>query len=468
MQLIFHGGAQEVGRSCIELRTGGDRFLFDCGLKFHDHGFDYPAKLFEARAIDGVFLSHAHLDHSGALPFFSHYYMHCPIFCTKETERITKILLQDSWKISHIKHLCEAYDKSDMRSVFKNAKTVRFNEEKNYRSIKYTYLNAGHIPGSASVRIRAEGLTVLYSGDYNTESTQLMQPSDPGSWGDVDVFITEATYGARDHPNRMSVEETFLKHVEEVIGRGGRVLLPVFAVGRAQEILLLLAKKKWKVPIYMDGMAKKVTHVAVDEHSPYVRNHDQLKWMYEHIELISSNNHRETVADGPGIFLATSGMLSGGPAILYLESLWNDPKSAVLLNGYQSPGTAGWRLLNEGTFFVDGTVQKATCEVTQYDFSAHLSRTDIQEAIMKVKPRIVIFNHGDVQACEALSLWAKEHVGCQVYAPVVGDQIDISEKGEVSHQHVYDSDDGYRFPNEHQHGDSCTFAGHTNHVEHDD
>jgi putative mRNA 3-end processing factor len=93
VDLIFHGAAYEVGRSCIEVRTGHDRFLLDCGLKFHEEGFDYPAKVFEVRAMDGVFLSHAHLDHSGGLPFFEHYKMICPIFCTQETKQITQILL---------------------------------------------------------------------------------------------------------------------------------------------------------------------------------------------------------------------------------------------------------------------------------------------------------------------------------------------------------------------------------------
>lgn len=467
MQLIFHGGAQEVGRSCIEVRTGGDRYLLDCGLKFHEHGYDFPAKVFEARALDGVFLTHAHLDHSGGLPFFEHYHMGCPIFCTPETVKITKILLEDSYKIARIKHLAQVFDRRDLRKALRDTRFTQFNVEKQHRSIRYALLNAGHIPGSASIRLRAEGITLMYTGDYNTQASQLMQPSDPSTWGQVDVLITEATYGARDHPDRAAVEQAFLAKVEEVVRRGGRVLIPVFAVGRAQEILILLSQRKWDVPIYMDGMAKKVTRVIVDGPSPYVTNKAALKAMFEHAELISSSSHREHAADRPGIFLATSGMLQGGPAIVYLEQLWADPHSAVLLTGYQSPGTLGHLLDTERRTVIQGQPVSVQCEVQRFDFSAHLSRADIEQAILAVRPRVIIFNHGDREACESMRQWAQQHTGAHVYVPQVGDQIDISERGETSHQHIYDRDDGYDFPAEHQHG-RMQAPPEQRHVEHDD
>jgi putative mRNA 3-end processing factor len=451
VQLIFHGAAQEVGRSCIELQTQGDRFLLDCGLKFHEAGFDYPAKVFEVRHVNGVFLSHAHLDHSGGLPFFEHYRMICPIFCTQETREITQILLKDSHKIARIKHLHEAFSNLELKQVYKSMKDVVCNKEEQFRGIKYNFLNAGHIPGSASIKVTAEGITVLYTGDYNTRRTQLMQEADPHTWGHVDVLITECTYGNRQLPSRDSLEEEFLDHVAAVLKRGGRVLIPVFAVGRAQEIAIMLGKRDWPVKIYMDGMAKKVTRAVLDGKSPYVINRDKLAHMFSNVEFVKSDDHRTKAAEGPGIFLTTSGMLQGGPAIRYLEHLWSDKNSAVLLTGYQVKNTNGWMLDQEQTCYLAGYRTKVQCEVKRYDFSGHLSSEDIKQTILAVQPRILILNHGNVEATAAIASWARDHLRCEIFTPEIGEQITISADGKPSSMKLYDECIGEECIYEHQH-----------------
>jgi putative mRNA 3-end processing factor len=455
LDLIFHGAAQEVGRSCIELRTAGDRYLLDCGLKFHEAGFDYPAKVFEVREVDGVFLSHAHLDHSGGLPFFEHYRMLCPIFCTQETKLVTQILLKDSHKIARIKHLHEAFSDIDLKDVSAHMKLVSFDTATQFRSLKYTFLNAGHIPGSASIKIQAEGVSLLYTGDYNTRTTQLMQPADPATWGHVDVLITECTYGMRTLPDRGQLEIDFLNKVDQVIRRGGRVLIPVFAVGRAQEILVMLSKRQWPVPIIMDGMAKKVTRAILDGPSPYVINKERMAKAFDQVEFVSSEDHRNQAAERQGIFLTTSGMLQGGPAIHYLEHMWSDKNSAVLLTGYQVKGTNGWLLDTEKTAYLGGYRTKVQCEVERYDFSGHLSNEDIKQAILAVQPRVLILNHGNKEATDALCMWAKQSTKCEVLTPQVGDMVTISPGGPsitklyedcvgseciFEHQHAHDND----------------------------
>ena len=457
MQLIFHGGAQEVGRSCVELRTGEDRYLLDCGLKFHEGGYDYPAKVFESRALDGVFLSHAHLDHAGGLPFLVHYKMHCPIFATHETQEIARILLKDSERVAHLRHLCEAFTRDDMKETFGKFEHAPYGTERQMRSIAYTFFNAGHIPGSAAVRVRTEGLSLLYTGDYNTETTRMMLGADPRAWGRVDILITESTYAQRDHPDRDAVEREFLAHVERVIRAGGRVLIPVFAVGRAQEVLLMLERKTWDVPVYVDGMARKVTEAIIDGPSPYATSKNLLKASLRKAQPIRSRQQRIGVAEERGIFVTTSGMLQGGPAMYYLEQLWNDPKSAVLLTGFQVHGTPGWRLDTEGIARIEGETRQVLCEVKRYDFSAHLSRQGIQETILTLRPRIVIFMHGDPEATKALADWTREQ-GATVYSPAVGDQIDISPDGTTSALHAYTAEDNYPFPQEHQHEKACISA----------
>jgi putative mRNA 3-end processing factor len=450
LQLIFHGGAQEVGRSCIEVRTGGDRYLLDCGLKFHEAGFDYPAKVFEVKALDGVFLTHAHLDHSGGLPFFDHYRMLCPIFCTTETKEIAQILLKDSHKIARIKHLHEAFGNLELKDAIKHMTGVTFNKPQPFRNIVYTYYNAGHIPGSASIKVEAENFSVLYTGDYNTRSTHLMIPADPHSWGHVDVLITEATYGARELPDRERLQEEFLARVEEVVQRGGRVLLPVFAVGRAQEILIMLASKTWPVPVYLDGMAKKVTRATLDGNSPFVRNKELLGRLFGKVGLVTSDEHRALIAQNPGIFISTSGMLQGGPAIHYLEQMWSDERSAVLLTGYQVKGTNGWLLDNDRMAYIGGYRTRVRCDVQRFDFSGHLDRKDIQNVVLAVRPRILIVNHGNRENIAGVVDWAKALGWCQVFAPEVGEQVEIGPAAATTLK-IYDEGSGATYLDEHVH-----------------
>lgn len=470
MQLIFHGGAQEVGRSCIELRTAGDRYILDCGLKFHEAGFDYPAKFFDVKELDGVFLTHAHLDHSGGLPFFEHYRMLCPIYCCTETKTIAQILLKDSHKIARIKHLHEAFSNVDLKEVATHMAGVRFNQTQPFRTIKHTFYNAGHIPGSASIKIEAEGLSVLYTGDYNTRTTHLMVPADPHSWGHVDVLITECTYGARDLPDRDKLQAEFLNRVDAVTKAGGRVLIPVFAVGRAQEILIMLAERDWPVPIYMDGMAKKVTRAVMEGDSQYVRSRELLARLFSKVQFITSDEHRSAVAEQPGIFISTSGMLQGGPAIHYLEHMWTDEKSAVLLTGYQVKGTNGYLLDNDKMAYIGGYRTKVRCDVERFDFSGHLSSADIKETVTAVRPRILILNHGNPENIKAINDWATGLGWCAVHAPKVGEQVDINSDGTSSSLRVYEEGPNVQYLEEHQHafdpreheggGDDDAHSGH--------
>ena len=207
MKLAFHGAAKEVGRSCIELQTQGDRYLLDAGIKFKEGGFAYPERIINLPDIDGLFISHAHLDHTGALPFFEHYKIICPIYCTKLTYGITKILLKDSYKIARIRHLHPAYTKTDLRRVQKDVRFVKYDKNYKHRKIRFTFKNAGHIPGSAMILIEAEGKKILYTGDTKLITTDLMKGPDLEQYKDIDVLIMESTYGDRGLPDRKATEE---------------------------------------------------------------------------------------------------------------------------------------------------------------------------------------------------------------------------------------------------------------------
>jgi putative mRNA 3-end processing factor len=427
MKFIFRGGAQEVGRSCIELQTQGDRYLFDCGVKFTEDGFAYPEKLLDVPDIDGVFLSHAHLDHSGALPFFEHKDLQSPIFCTSQTHVLAKLLLKDSFEVARIRNLHPAFGRIDLKEVKKDMHIVQFDKPFNHKKLSnVTFFNAGHIPGSASILVEAEGKKVLYSGDINLAKTMLMTEANT-NFGPVDILIVESTYGYRTLPNREEVEKRFLQRVKEVVKGGGSVLIPVFAVGRAQEILQIFAQEKWTVPIYYDGMAKKATQSILANPSTYLKNKDKLAHMfYDVVQFPKNERERNEVASGQGIFVTTSGMLQGGPVLHYLKHMWHDERSAVFLSGYQCKRTNGRDLLDNGYVYLQGWKTKVHCQVEKFDFSGHADRTQLENYIKIVNPRqALIVQHGDPESVHAMVEWAEKTLSCKVFGPKVLDELEF-------------------------------------------
>ena len=434
MQIIFHGAAKQVGRSCIELKTNNKRFLLDCGIRFTKDGFEYPEGVFDIKQLDGVLISHAHLDHTGALPFFEHKKLRCPIFMTPQTKVLTKILLADSYKIANIKNLHPAFDKTDLKEVQKDIRSVEMDKEYSFQQIKFSYHNAGHIPGSASILIKSEGKRILYSADVNSRESLLIHRADATQYKDIDVLITEATYGARELPERELLGKNFLDRIEATIKQGGRVLIPVFAVGRAQEVLIALSEREWPVPIYFEGMCKQVTRKILVTPSRFVKNKDKLHEMYfERIKFVKDQEMREEIVHKPGIFVCTSGMMQGGPATLYLRHLYQDEKSAVLLTGYQVQETTGWWLSERKEVRIPGVQAKAKCYVERFDFSGHLSKKDLHEFISTINPKVLLINHGNEEAVNALKAWVEENTDIVVYDPELKDCINIEgEKGSIT------------------------------------
>lgn len=433
MKFIFHGGAKEVGKSCIELVVKGNttfdnnqekRFLLDAGLKFKENGFEAPFQVFDIPKIDGLFLSHAHLDHTGALPLFEHYNLLCPIFTTQQTKELTKILLKDSYKIARIKHLHPAYNKLDLKKVYANTKIVDFNKWYKHSNIEFKFLNAGHIPGSAMILIRVEGKNILYTGDYKYASTELMKGIDSEQFSekDIDILITESTYGGKPLPDRGVLEDAFLDKITEVI-KNGSVVIPVFSLGRAQEILILLSKKKWPVPIYLDGMAVDVTKAILSGNPSYLNERKKLQEMYRKADIIKKDKKRRKVINNKGIFITTSGMLQGGPIVEYLENMWGNPNNAFLLTGFQCKRTNGRLLLEEGYVYINGWKTYVKAQYQKFDFSGHSDDNELKKFIKLVNPKNLIINHGDEDAVSALKVWAERNLTIKVYAPAVGDSI---------------------------------------------
>lgn len=429
MKLVFHGGAREVGKSCIELVTQEKRFLLDAGVKFKENGFEAPFQVFDMPGIDGLFLSHAHLDHTGSLPLFEHFNLICPIFTTQQTKELTKILLKDSYKIARIRHLHPAYQKIDLKKVYNATRTVEFNKWYTHLNIEFKFLNAGHIPGSAMVLVKTEGKKLLYTGDYKYHSTELMKGVETEidtsvDLKDIDVMITESTYGGKPLPDRKAIESSFLEKITEVI-KNGSVIIPVFGLGRAQEILILLANRKWAVPIYLDGMAVDVTKTILSGNPSYINERKTLQEMYRRVDVIKKEKKRKKVMNNRGIFITTSGMLQGGPIMAYLENMWGNTNDAILMTGFQCKRTNGRLLLDEGYVYLNGWKTFIKAQYQKFDFSGHSDDVELKEFIKKINPKNLVINHGDEPAILALKEWADKSLACKTFAPAVGDSIEF-------------------------------------------
>ena len=431
MNIIFHGAAGEVGKSCIEVQTQGKRYIMDAGIKFSSKGAEYPKYLDKIHELDGVFLSHAHLDHSGALPLLEHKNLNCPIYTTSMTWKITNLLLEDNYHLEKLKHVHPAYVERDINKVKKDLRFVSYDKqyETHDGKVKFTYLNSGHIPGGASILLEVEGKKLLYTADLNTEDTHLMVPSNIDEIQDIDILITENTYGDRPHPDKSESEEGFLKSVKECLDNGGSALVPVFSVGRSQEILLILDKLPDEIPIYLDGMARKLTKLMVDSEDPYIDNKDVLNRMIKRVNMIKHPRERDEIAKRKGIVIvSTSGMVQGGPVITYAHHMIHKPENYMILTGYQAKGTNGRFIFEDHLFYDHHQRFQVKCHVRKFDFSAHYGQDSIRKLMTKIKPKNLILQHGDLGAlCESQSYAHENLKTTNVFLPMIGDIIEIGK-----------------------------------------
>jgi len=442
MKIIFHGAAQEVGKSCIEIQTNGKRYIMDAGIKFSAHGNVYPKELDKICSLDGVFISHAHLDHSGAIPLLEHKKLNCPIYLTKLTWDTTNMLLADSYHLEKLKHTHPAYLERDIKAIEHDLSFIHYDKEYKTKdgAITFTYINSGHIPGGASILMKIEGQTLLYTADINTEPSLLMVESDLEKYSDIDILITENTYGDREHPDREVVEKEFINTINECVSGGGSAIVPVFGVGRSQEILILLNQIAEKTPIYLDGMSRKLTKFYVESQDPYIKNKDVLERIFTRCHLIEHPKQRAEIAKKQGVVIVTtSGMVQGGPVVSYMEHMAFNPKNYVVMTGYQAKGTKGRSILEDNVFWTHGQSMPVKAKVKKYDFSAHYGQKAIRRLLDKIQPKNLILQHGDMGALCETRAYAHENLKqTNTFLPACGDIIEITkEKSTITYKEEF-------------------------------
>ncbi|ACV24253.1 MBL fold metallo-hydrolase [Methanocaldococcus fervens] len=428
MEIIFRGAALEVGRSCIEIKTDKSKILLDCGVKLGKE-IEYPILDESIRDVDKVFVSHAHLDHSGALPILFHKRIDVPIITTELSKKLIKILLKDMVKIAETESKKIPYNGHDVKETMRHTIPLSYNEKKYYKDFSYELFSAGHIPGSASILLNYhDKKTILYTGDIKLRDTRLTKGADLSyTKDDIDVLIIESTYGNSIHPDRKAVELSFIEKIKEVLFRGGVTLIPVFAVDRAQEILLILNDYNIDAPIYLDGMAVDVTKLMLN-YKHMLNEAIHLEKALKNVKIIEKSEDRiravENLSKNGGIVVTTAGMLDGGPILYYLKLFMHDPKNALLLTGYQVRESNGRHLIETGKLFIDKNEVKPNLEICMYNFSCHAGMDELHEVIKKVNPELLIIQHGEEVQATILRNWALEH-GFDAIAPKLGDKIRI-------------------------------------------
>ncbi|UZE95146.1 MBL fold metallo-hydrolase RNA specificity domain-containing protein [Alkalimarinus alittae] len=451
MNIKFLGGAGTVTGSKYLITHENQRVLVDCGLyqgvkklRLRNRG-GFPI---DPKTINAVILTHAHIDHSGYVPALRKNGFKGPVYCTKGTYDLCKILLPDSGylqeedaryankkKFSRHSPALPLYTEKDAIESLKLFKPVQYHKPLDVANqITATFTPVGHILGSAAVQISAGGKTITFSGDVGRTEDLVMRPPEPLS--ETDYLVVESTYGNRRH-DETDPFEFFKNIINKTMERGGIVLLPSFAVGRAQTILYIIQLLKERneipdVPVYLNSpMAITATEI-------YCNHHKEHRLTAEECEKIDKDTHfvrtpEESIELNnrkyPSIIISASGMASGGWVLHHLKALLPNHRNSVVFVGFQAPGTRGDAMVNGAEQVkIHGAYHPVRAEVSQIDsLSAHGDYVEILDWLdqSNINPKQVFVTHGEPVASDSMRLKLEEKFGWKVEVPDYGEEFNL-------------------------------------------
>ncbi|MBD3228419.1 MAG: MBL fold metallo-hydrolase [Candidatus Lokiarchaeota archaeon] len=405
MRLKFLGGCKQIGGQAVYLENDG-YYLFDYGIEMGKKP-SLPELDFSVRDLNVVFLTHAHLDHSGGVPYLFSGIKTPNLVMTPPTRILSKILFRDMLKLSGY-YL--PFGQNEVRTALNRAIMVKYskNKWKKMNGVKYLTIDAGHIPGSASFIVEVNGKRIMYTGDINHISTRLLDGM-KNKFPKIDYVIMESTYGATDHPERETVEKELVEYINNIIDQEGTVLVPAFGVGRSQEVMCLCTYYNIRYPIFIDGMARKVSR-ALMRYVNYLRDTSLYKKAIRITNFISRGKkkimERRNAVSMPSVIIAPSGMLKGGTAIFYADNLKDSVKNAIYLVSFQLPGSLGRQVL-ESKLWKDGNT-KIKAEVKHFPLSSHSGRSELLSFVdtidKKSNGNTTFFHiHGEEENINAIS-----------------------------------------------------------------
>ncbi|MEM3851586.1 MAG: beta-CASP ribonuclease aCPSF1 [Methanomassiliicoccales archaeon] len=453
IRLTSLGGFREVGRSASLLSTKHSKVLIDCGLGTSDQdvgGPNVPTPYLSApeiqpiESIDAVVITHAHLDHTGLLPALFKYGYDGPVYCTPPTRDLMSMLQLDMLKVAFGEGKKAPYESAHIRKMVANCITLKYAETTDIApDIRLTFQNAGHILGSAIAHFHiGDGLfNVAFSGDIKFERTWLFNPAN-NKFPRLEAMVLESTYGGYHdfQASRQEASESLKSIVERVLGRQGKVIVPVFAVGRSQEIMLVLEElmrtgQVPTLPVWLDGMIWEATaiHTAYPEYlnsqlRTQIFQNGENPFLSPIFRRVDSPDTRSKILDDPDpcIVLATSGMMNGGPVLEYMKSWADNPNNTLIFVGYQAEGTLG-RKIQKGAKDLQLTERGQQISIpinlnieTVDGFSGHSDRKQLMNYVagLDPKPLRIFLGHGEEHKCLELASSIHKKFGIETRAPM--------------------------------------------------
>jgi metallo-beta-lactamase family protein len=451
MQVGFFGGVGTVTGSKYLVEAGGAKLLVDCGLFQGVKALrerNWKPLPFDPGSLDAVVLTHAHIDHSGYLPALVRDGFRGKILCTPPTRALCGIMLPDSGhlheedaryanrkKFSKHEPALPLYTEEDALRSLDHFEDLPFGEEHSVGALRVRLSGAGHILGAASARVSDGRVRVLFSGDLGRRNDLLMPPPEPP--GETDYVLVESTYGNRLHPRRDPIAEV-AEVLERTTGRGGILLMPSFAVGRAQTLLYILHEifrrdPSARVPVFVNSpMATDVTEVYerfVDYHS---LSKEVCSAVCDVAHFVRSVEESKELAERrfPMVIISASGMATGGRVLHHLKQLAPDHRNTILLPGFQAPGTRGEALASGAqSLKIHGKYVPVEAEVEQLALlSAHADQEGLLQWLEGCAhpPRRVFVTHGEPAASDALRRLVKDRLGYPVEIPEYRDRVELA------------------------------------------
>jgi len=421
MKIKFLGGCEEIGRSAILI---DDNIVLDYGLRPSDPP-EIPVGNISPKS---VIVSHAHLDHSGMVPslMVNHRDLSPEVYVTSITGDLANLLSKDTIKVGKDQGFC-FFNENDIMKMRENTHFVDYGERialnrSDYGAdYEFELFNAGHIPGSVSVHLKKEdeAISLHYTGDIKIGETRLMEGASLAKMPSSDILLVESTYYGRDHQDRREQEHEFIDSIKETLYAGGTAIVPCFAVGRTQEIVMIL--HSYGLTPYVDGMGLGVFR-TFKNHPQFLKDAEGLNAAFSDAKFVNARKRKKAVSE-PSVIVTTAGMLNGGPVLYYLKKLHDDPKSKVLLTGYQIEGTNGRRLLEERRVETNGEMLKVDTCVEQYDFSAHAGDAELKKLVSQFcgnGTEVIFPVHGEHTV--EFAAWVKDNFECDAISPKVGEE----------------------------------------------
>ncbi|MFH0986465.1 MAG: beta-CASP ribonuclease aCPSF1 [Candidatus Micrarchaeota archaeon] len=437
------GGWREVGRSCMLIETPESKVMLDCGVNVasNESPFPYLSSVdFSLEELDAVILSHAHLDHCGFLPYLFQYGYEGPVYCTTATRDLMVLLQEDYISVLGKSAKTPPYSQKDIKKELLHCIPKGYGEVTDITpDMRLTLHNAGHILGSSLVHLHiGEGAhNLLYTGDLKFGYTELFDPAET-RFPRLETMIIESTYGGQrdiQKPRYMS-EKYLIDLIKKVTSQNGLVLIPTFAVGRAQEVMMIIeayARKHgdWDIPVYLDGMTREASAIH-SAYSEYLKRslerrilHNDSPFDSNIFQIVEPNQREQIAEDGRCVVLAPAGMMNGGPVVEYFKRCCDNPKNAIIFVGYQAEGSLG-RKIQQGAKEVvlennspEGQGKSQAYKInalveTVESFSGHADLNQLLGYFKKVTPRPerVLVVHGEEKSAMnfARSLNYKFHV----------------------------------------------------------